>query len=190
MRKQILKLINTEIINAKQGKEAFMILKVNNLVDFEVINKLYEASNAGVKVKLIVRSMCSIVSGVAGLSENIEAISIVGKYLEHSRIFIFCNGGQKKYFISSADLMSRNLDARAEVVCPIYDKTIQKDIETFMDFQWRDNVKARILNEHQANEYKTEPKGVKINSQEAIYEYWKAKSITNYELRITGDNLK
>ncbi|MGD8540389.1 MAG: polyphosphate kinase 1 [Candidatus Aminicenantes bacterium] len=144
MRKKILKLIKNEIKNVETGKEAYIHWKLNNLVDAEIINCLYSASQAGVKIQLNVRGMFSLVPGIPGMSENIEAIRIVDKYLEHTRIFVFCNGGDEKIYISSADIMPRNLDRRVEVICPIYDKSIQEELGRFLDLQWKDNLKARL----------------------------------------------
>jgi polyphosphate kinase len=153
MRKKLYKHIDEEIKNATAGKPAYIILKINNMVDKDIINKLYQASSSGVKIKLIIRGTCSLLPGIPGLSENIEAISIVDKYLEHSRIFIFCNKGKELYYISSADWMPRNLDRRIEVAAPIYDKALQKEIRDIIDIQLKDNVKARILNSLQDNPY-------------------------------------
>ena len=162
----------SEIQNAKAGKEAYIILKLNSLVDNEIINKLYQANDAGVKIKLIVRGICSLTPGVPGLSENVEAISIVDKYLEHSRVLIFCNGGDELYYITSADWMTRNLDRRVEVACPIYDKDVQREIRDMIELQLKDNVKARIINAVQDNEY-VSPNGAKrIRSQFEIYKYY------------------
>lgn len=169
MRKELVKIINKEIAIAKKGKPASIILKVNNLVDVEMIKKLYEASAAGVKIKLIIRGICSLVAGVKGLSENIEAISIVDKFLEHSRFFIFHNGGEEKYFLSSADWMVRSLDHRSEVAVAIYDKKIQQQLRTIVDTMWADNTKARILGSEQKNEYRKINTKTKIRAQEIIY---------------------
>jgi polyphosphate kinase len=171
MRKKLSRLIQHEIKNAEIGREAYIILKLNNLVDPPLIKKLYEASEAGVKIRLIVRSMFSLVPGVPQLSSNIEAISIVDKFLEHSRVFVFCNGGNARYFISSADIMQRNIDHRLEVTCPIYDKSIQDELKNYLEIQWRDNVKARILNDGLTNSIKVEDSGKKIRSQLEIYDY-------------------
>ncbi|MEO6902146.1 MAG: polyphosphate kinase 1 [Bacteroidia bacterium] len=169
MRKELLKLVNKEIAIAKTGKPASIILKINNLVDEEMIKKLYEASTAGVKIKLIIRGICSLVAGVKGLSENIEAISIVDKFLEHSRFFIFHNDGKEKYFLSSADWMVRSLDHRSEVAVAIYDKGIQQQLRTIFDAMWADNTKARILGSEQKNEYRKTNTKTKIRAQEVIY---------------------
>jgi len=170
MRNKIVSLINNEIKNAKNGKQAYIHIKVNNLVDNEIIEKLYEASEAGIEIKLNVRGMFSLVPGIEGMSSNIEAIGIVDKYLEHTRIYIFCNNGDEKYFISSADLMSRNIDRRVEVTCPIYDKVIQKELRTFFDIQWADNVKARILNHKLDNQRRPVDKKNEVRAQFKIYD--------------------
>ncbi|RYD70309.1 MAG: polyphosphate kinase 1, partial [Sphingobacteriales bacterium] len=153
MRTSFYSLIDNEIELAKAGKKAYILLKMNSLVDQGMIEKLYEASNAGVKIQLIIRGICSLKPGVKNVSENIKAISIVDKYLEHSRIFVFGNGGKEKMFFGSADWMSRNLDHRIEVDCPIYDKVIQKELNAFLQMQLADNTKARILDKTQQNAY-------------------------------------
>ena len=171
MRNKIISLIRNEIKNAKNGIEAYIHVKVNNLVDAQVIDKLYEASEAGVNIKLNVRGMYSLIAGIEGMSSNIKAIGIVDKFLEHTRIFIFCNGGNEKYFISSADWMTRNIDSRIEVTCPIYDKEIQKELRTFFDIQWKDNVKARVLNEKLDNQIQTNDTEKEFRAQWKIYDY-------------------
>ncbi|MCU0645789.1 MAG: polyphosphate kinase 1 [bacterium] len=173
MRKRIDKLIKNEIENARAGKEAYMYIKLNSLVDRATINRLYEASQAGVKIKMLVRGICSLVPGVAGMSENIEIISIVDKYLEHSRILIFCNGGDEKYFITSADWMIRNLDNRVEVAAPIYDKNLQSELKNYLMIQFKDNSKARRINEKQNNPYRRLKLDRKYRAQEDIYEFLK-----------------
>ncbi|MCG9971793.1 polyphosphate kinase 1 [Christiangramia crocea] len=170
-RSAIYKLIQNEIDNVKTGKPAGIKLKLNSISDNGVIDKLYMASKAGVKVKLLVRGICCLVPGIEGLSENIEAISIVDKFLEHPRVFIFENGGDPKVYISSADFMTRNLDLRVEVSCPIYDEDIKKElIETF-DISWSDNVKARNHCKGMENPYRPS-EGPKIRSQFALYDYY------------------
>jgi len=171
MREKFIKLIGREISNAKEGKPAYMILKMNNLVDLEMIKKLYKASEAGVKVKLCVRGTCAIVPGIKGLSENIEVISIVDKFLEHSRIFIFANGGDEKYFISSGDWMYRNLDHRSEVAAPIFDKDIQQQLKHYLSFQFQDNTKARMMHEKLDNKYAHRSNGKTYRAQDDIYRW-------------------
>jgi polyphosphate kinase len=175
MRKKMYALIDNEIKNAKAGKEAYIILKVNSLVDKEIIYKLYQANNAGVKITLIIRGICSLIPGIPGMSENIKAISIVDKYLEHSRIIIFCNGGDELYYISSADWMTRNLDRRIEITCPIYDKDIQQELKNMIKIQLKDNVKARIINEKQDNPYLKSNSKRTLRSQVALYKYYQNK---------------
>jgi len=168
------KLIDNEIENANEGKEASVKIKMNSFTSYKMVDKLYEASRAGVKVQLIIRGICCLIPGVEGMSENIEAISIVDKFLEHPRVFIFGNDGNPKVYISSADWMTRNLVYRVEVGCPIYDEAIKQElIETF-DICWSDNVKARIFSRVQDNTYKNDSK-IKVRSQFAIYDYYKKK---------------
>ncbi len=169
-RKKMIRLIQSEIRAAEKGKTAWIFLKVNNLTDPEIIRALYQAGRAGVKVRLIVRSMFSLQAGVPGLSDNIEAISIVDKYLEHSRIFAFANGGQPLFFLSSADLMPRNLDQRIEVTFPIYDPSVRRELESFLELQWNDNVKARALDKDLSNQFRSTGSEEKIRAQWAIHE--------------------
>ena len=176
MKKKLLGLITNEIRNAKAGKKAYFILKVNNLVDRKMIKKIYSASKAGVKITLIVRGICSLKPGVPGLSDNITAISIVGRFLEHSRIFIFGNDGDELYYISSADWMPRNLDHRVEVACPIFDPGLQSELKSIINLLLTDNVKARILNDKQDNQYKRTG-GKQINSQIELYHQIKNNSL-------------
>ncbi|HOT14866.1 MAG TPA: polyphosphate kinase 1 [Bacteroidales bacterium] len=175
MRSGLIKLIDNEIKNAKAGKDAYIILKINNLVDSDMVKKLYQANNAGVRIKLIVRGICCLTPGIEGLSENIDAISIVDKFLEHSRVFVFCNNNDEKYYISSADWMTRNLDHRVEVACPIYDEEIKKEIWMKLEVQLSDNTKARILNEAQDNQY-VRNDAPPIRAQFVLYDYYKNKA--------------
>ena len=169
------KLIEREISNALLGKEAFIKLKMNSISDFKMTDKLYEASNAGVKIQLIIRGICCLIPGIKGLSENIEAISIVDNYLEHARVYIFANGGDPDVFISSADFMTRNLDARVEVTCPIYDEDIKKElIETF-EIGWKANVKARIHSIDLANNYRRRGDEKPFRAQLEMYNYYQMK---------------
>jgi polyphosphate kinase len=174
MRKIFVGHINKEIQNAKAGKKASIILKMNSLVDREMITKLYEASNAGVKINLIIRGACSLVTGVEGFSENIKAFSIVDKYLEHTRVFIFHNNGDEKIYITSADWMSRNLDSRSEVAVPIYDKEIRKQLKDIINIQLSGNTKVRILDSNLINEYVKPKSGEKrVRVQDEVYNYLK-----------------
>ncbi len=179
LRNNINKLINTEIRNAKAGKVAWLLIKLNNIVDSKIINKLYQASKAGVKIDIICRGICVLVPNVPGLSDNINVISVVDKYLEHSRIQIFANGGNPLYYISSADWMVRNFDHRFETACPIYDKELQKEIMDILKIQLSDNVKARTLVPNSINKYVESNDNIKVRSQLEIYHYLKNKSIKN-----------
>ena len=173
-RAALIKLIQTEIDHARAGKPAGIRLKLNSLSDYGLIDKLYEASRAGVQMRLIIRGICCLVPGVEGLSENIEVISIVDKYLEHPRIYIFENAGVPKVFISSADWMTRNLDYRVEISCPIYDEKIQEElIETF-EIGWKDNVKARVISKNQDNAYRRNDEPA-FRSQFGLYDYYAEK---------------
>ena len=165
------KLIDNEIANVKEGKPAYIRLKMNSMSSYKMIDKLYEASQAGVKIQLIIRGICCLVPGVKGMSENIEAISIVDKFLEHTRLFIFCNNNEPKVYISSADWMTRNIENRVEVSCPIYDVDIKKELIDTFEICWSDNVKARILNSNQNNKYKSDNKP-KVRSQFETYNYY------------------
>jgi polyphosphate kinase len=173
LRNKILLLIENEIKNAKAGKKAFIYLKLNNLTDSEIIDYLYEASQAGVKIRLIIRGMLSLIPRIKKLSEKIEAIGIVDRFLEHSRYFIFCNGGNDQIYISSADLMTRNLDHRIEVTCPIFDKNIKCEIRKIFDIQWEDNVKARIFDSTQSNTFVKQGKNEINQSQIEVYKWLK-----------------
>lgn len=147
-RQKLNKLITTEIENAQKGLPSFIHLKLNNLVDVEIINLLSQAAKAGVEIRLNIRGMFSLKNEQ---NSKIKAIGVVDNYLEHSRIFIFCNGGDEKYFISSADLMTRNIDRRIEIVCPIYSKNIQQQLRLIFDNCFKENVKARLLDDKLSN---------------------------------------
>ena len=167
----VFKLIDKEIESVKAGREGFIRLKMNSISSYTMIDKLYEASRSGVKIQMIVRGICCLIPGVKGMSENIEVISIIDKFLEHSRIYIFGNNGESKVYISSADWMTRNIENRVEVSCPIYDENIKKQIIDTFNLSWNDNVKARLLNTINENEYKVDDKE-KVRSQFAIYDYY------------------
>jgi len=174
-RKRFYKLIDREILNAIEGKEAYIYLKMNSLTDFEMIDKLYEASQNGVQVRLIVRGICCLVPGIEGMSENIEAISIVDNFLEHSRIYIFANSGNPDVYISSADFMTRNIDERVEVSCPIYDEEIKKELLDVFNIGWKANVKARIHSEELDNKYVSNKGKKEFRSQQEMYRYYQKK---------------
>ena len=164
-------LIDTEIENAKQGKSAYIKLKMNSISSYKMVDKLYEASRAGVKIQMIVRGLCCLVPGIKGMSENIEIISIIDKFLEHTRLYIFSNNDDPMFYISSADWMTRNIDNRVEVSCPIYDKDIQQELQDSFDICWNDNVKARLINETQDNTYRSND-GPKVRAQFETYNYY------------------
>ena len=180
-RPAIMEMMEQEIVNARAGYRASMTLKCNNLVDKQLVMKLYEASDAGVEIRLIVRGMCSLLPGVKGISENIQGISIVDRYLEHPRAYVFYNRGKPRYYIGSADLMTRNLDYRVEVLCPVLDEEAQKMIQDILDQQWHDNVKARVIDQNQVNELIDNKKKVaRIRSQETIHRYLSEGKLPRY----------
>jgi len=172
LRNKITLLIENEIKNAKAGKKAFIYLKLNNLTDNEIINHLYEASKSGVTIRLIMRGMISLVPGLKDISENIKAIGIVDRFLEHTRFMIFCNGGNEECFISSADLMTRNIEHRIEVTCPVFDKSIKNEMKEIFEIQWSDNVKARMFDATLSNTFIKTGK-IPIQSQVEVYNYIK-----------------
>ncbi|WP_298899968.1 polyphosphate kinase 1 [uncultured Psychroserpens sp.] len=167
-------LIDIEIENVKQGKPAFIKLKLNSISSYKMIDKLYEASRAGVKIQMIVRGICCLIPGVKGMSENIEVISIIDKFLEHTRLYVFCNDGDSKVYISSADWMTRNIENRVEVSCPIYQSDIKQELLDVFDICWNDNVKARVIDETQSNEYIRNDQD-KVRAQFALYDYFEKK---------------
>ncbi len=180
MRKTFEKRIEKEMKFAQEGKRAEIIVKLNSLEDEEMIAKLYEASNAGVKIRMIVRGICCAIPGVPDMSMNMRGISIIDRYLEHARIFIFHNGGQERYYVASADWMTRNLSHRIEVGFPIYDEAIQKELRQYIDIELHDNVKARIIAKGRMNKYKRPvTDGDRIQSQIDIYKYLKGIHKTN-----------
>ncbi len=176
------KLIDREIHNANAGLYSFIKLKMNSISDIEMIDKLYEASRAGVKIQLQIRGICSLIPGIEGMSENIEAISIVDNYLEHSRVFIFENNGDPEVFISSADFMTRNLDGRVEVTCPIYDEDIKKELIDTFDVGWKGNVKARFHSEKFDNKYRVRGQNPIFRAQLETYNYYKNRLENSIEI--------
>ncbi len=175
MRNFFIRMLNNEIRNVQAGREAWVLIKLNSLSDEKIVRKLYKASQAGVKIRLIIRGICVLVPGVPGMSENIEAISIVDKYLEHSRVFVFCNGGDEQYYISSADWMMRNFDNRIEVACPVYEPELRKELRDMLEIQWRDNQKARLVNTEPVNHYRKSVSAEKVRAQVEIYRYFNEK---------------
>lgn len=171
-RKRIYKLIEQEIANAKAGKKSGIKMKMNNLVDASIIQKLYKASKAGVKVKLIVRGICCLIPGVPKKSENIQVISIVDRYLEHARFMIFENNGKPVYYITSADLMERNLDKRIEVGAPVFSEEIQKDIDHIFNIQWKGNVKVRLIDKEMSNQYRKKGEEKTFRAQQELYKHY------------------
>jgi polyphosphate kinase len=172
-RTRFYKLIDREILNATLGREAYISMKMNSLSDYPMIDKLYDASRAGVKIRLLVRGICALIPGVPGMSENIEAISIVDNFLEHSRVFIFCNDKRPEVYIGSADMMRRNLDARVEVTCPIYDEDIKKELIDTFEVGWKGNVKARFHSEKLDNIYRPRGENVVFRAQLETYNYYR-----------------
>ena len=177
MREAFGELIDRETRNARKGRKAYIYAKCNSLTDERIIDRLYRASQAGVEVRLIVRGACCLRPSVEGMSERIRAISIVDKYLEHARLFIFCNDGDERTYIGSADWMSRNLDRRVEVCTPILDRQIQRLLRKVFAIQWSDNVKARDLADQADNPHlKPAPGQCPVRSQTALYDYYKEQS--------------
>jgi polyphosphate kinase len=169
LREQLEAAIDREIANAKEGKKASIFLKMNSLEDEEMIDRLYKASNAGVQIRIVVRGICCLVPGVKKMSENIKIISIVDRFLEHARVFIFHNDGVQDTYISSADWMTRNLSHRVETAFPIFDEKLKSQIHGFMEIQWNDNVKARKVEATLSNKYNSKNKAIAIRSQFETY---------------------
>ncbi|WP_214001079.1 polyphosphate kinase 1 [Arsukibacterium sp.] len=170
-RPRLLSLIQREIDFATSGRKAEIFLKVNNLVDEEIVQLLYKASQAGVKIRMIIRGMCSLLPGLPGKSQNIKIISVLDRYLEHARVYLFHNGGDTALYISSADWMTRNIDQRVEVGVPVYDNRIKQQIISTLDIQWRDNVKARIIDGKHSNAYVKRGNKRNLRSQQEIYHF-------------------
>lgn len=175
MRSFVINALNNEIHYAKKGKPAWAIIKLNNLVDIITVQKLYQASQAGVKIKLIIRGICVIKCGVPGLSENIETISILDRFLEHARAYCFCNNGKEDVYISSADWMIRNFDNRFEIACPILDPNLKEIVKKLLYINLADNQKSRILSDKYLNCYKQSNGEEPIRLQYALYDFLKSK---------------
>jgi len=190
LKEKFISLIKREIENAKKGKKARMTLKMNSIQDEEMINYLYEASKAGVRIKLIIRGICSLVPGQKDLSENIEAISIVDRFLEHSRVFVFHNDGQPEVYLSSADWMVRNLHFRVETLFPVLDTDLAKTIITCLNIQLNDNVKSRVLDAKLSNRYKKNKDDIAVRSQIETYYFIKRREESRLIPDKTTENLK
>ena len=175
-RQEFIKLIYNEIENAREGKKAMITAKMNSLEDEEMIELLYKASESGVKIRLLIRGFTCLIPGIKGMSENIYITSVVDRFLEHGRIYLFENDGEELMFYGSADWMNRNLDRRIEVISPVLDEDIKKEFKEILDIQLKDNVKARIQDAAEKNQYVERKKGdKKIRSQYEIYNYLKEK---------------
>ena len=175
LRERMVELVLTEIKNARKGKKAAIDLKLNNLTDPDMIGLLYEAAEAGVHVRLNVRGMHSVLPHTLEHQKNIEAIGIIDRLLEHTRILVFHNGGEEKVFLSSGDWMTRNLDRRVEVTFPVYDADLQRELKALLEIQWQDNVKARILSAEMTNQYRPR-KGKAVRAQMAFYDYLRSRA--------------
>lgn len=182
-RRRIYQLIDNEIDNAKNGLSASITFKVNNLVDKGIIDRLYKASCTGVKIKAIIRGMCALIPGIEGLSENITIISIIDRFLEHSRVFMFHNNGDPDIYISSADWMTRNIENRIEVAVPILDPILKQRMIDIFDIQFKDRVKARVIDKSMSNRYVSRGNKKKIRSQVAIYDYLKQSEKSERKLQ-------
>ena len=174
MRQGFQAMVENEIAFAQKGEPAAITIKLNSLEDERMIKKLYEASNAGVKVNMIVRGICCLIPGVKSMSENIRGISIIDRFLEHDRVYIFNNGGDEKIYLSSADWMKRNLSRRIEVAFPVYDNDLKNIIKHIVNIKLSDNVKARAIDEKQTNAYRKTDSISEHRSQYEIYEYMKS----------------
>ena len=170
MKSRILRMLDTEIRNASEGKEAWVKIKINHITDTDMVTKLYQASKAGVKIDIVIRGNCSLVPGIKGLSENIRCVGIIDRYLEHSRILIFANGGKPRYFLGSADWMPRNLLNRIEVLTPVYDEELQADLMRTISYGMRDTTNGRIVDDKGTNNF---VEGEPFRSQQELYKEYK-----------------
>lgn len=170
MKSRILRMLDTEIRNANEGKEAWVKIKINHITDTDMVTKLYLASKAGVKVDIVIRGNCSLVPGIKGLSDNIRCVGIIDRYLEHSRILIFANGGKPRFYIGSADWMPRNLTNRIEVLTPVYNEEMQNDLMRTIAYGMRDAANGRIIDGKGSNNF---VEGEDFRSQEELYKVYK-----------------
>ena len=172
MKNRILRMLDTEIRNVSEGKEAWVKIKINHITDTDMVTKLYQASQAGVKIDIVIRGNCSLVPGLKGLSENIRCVGIIDRYLEHSRILIFANGGKPRFFIGSADWMPRNLLNRIEVLTPVYDEEMQTDLMRTISYGMRDSTNGRLIDGKGTDDFVN---GEPFRSQEELYKELKSK---------------
>ena len=182
MKNKFVTLINNEIKNKKAGKPAYIKIKINHITDPIMVNKLYEASQAGVDIDLVLRGNCSLVTGIPGISSNIRIHGIIDRYLEHSRIFVFANGGEEKVFIGSADWMPRNLDNRIEVITPVYNPEIKEEMKRIVEYGLKDTMQGRIVDGHGENKFWSEEAAEgeqTFRSQEALYDYYVAENLND-----------
>ncbi len=170
MKSRILRMLDTEIRNASEGKEAWVKIKINHITDTDMVTKLYQASKAGVKIDIVIRGNCSLIPGIKGLSENIRCVGIIDRYLEHSRILIFANGGKPRYFLGSADWMPRNLLNRIEVLTPVYDEELQADLMRTISYGMRDTTNGRFVDGKGTNNF---VEGEPFRSQQELYKEYK-----------------
>lgn len=177
MKNKFITLINNEIKNRKAGKPAYIKIKINHITDPIMVEKLYEASQAGVDIDLVVRGNCSLVPGIPGVSSNIRITGIIDRYLEHSRIFIFAAGGEEKIFMGSADWMPRNLDNRVEVITPVYDPAIKGELKRIVDYGLKDTLQGRIVDGFGDNNFVSLAENeTPFRSQEALYDSYLAEN--------------
>ena len=176
MKSRILRMLDNEIRNANEGKEAWLKMKINHITDIDIVSKLYQASKAGVKIDILIRGNCSIVPGIAKMSENIRCVGIIDRYLEHSRILIFCNGGKPKYYLGSADWMPRNLVNRIEVMTPVYDEDLQSDLMRTISYGMRDTLNGRVVDGKGTNNF---VEGEPFRSQKELYKRYVEENETH-----------
>ena len=172
MKQKFIRLINEEIKNKQAGKPAYILIKINHITDPVMVKKLYEASSHGVRIDLLVRGNCSLITGVPGVSDTIRINGIIDRYLEHSRIFIFANGGDEKMFIGSADWMPRNLDNRVEVIAPVYDPEIKADLKRVVEYGLKDTLQGRVVDGTEENRPWISEDKTAFRSQEELYKYY------------------
>lgn len=178
MKKKFIALINNEIKNKKAGKPAYIKIKINHITDPIMVQKLYEASAAGVDIDLLVRGNCSLITGIEGISNHIHIRGIIDRYLEHSRIFIFANGSEEeKIFIGSADWMPRNLDHRIEVITPIYDPSLKGEMKRIVEYGLKDTLQGRIVDGRGDNKLQSADEATSFRSQEALYNEYLTENV-------------